>query len=62
MGAALTLIKPGLYTDIIGFGLLALVVALQLLIKRKKNLQRLIRRPLRHEMSFPRESKYCARN
>ncbi len=36
MGAALTLIKPGLYTDIIGFGLLALVVALQLLIKRKK--------------------------
>jgi TRAP transporter 4TM/12TM fusion protein len=37
MAAALTLIKPGLYTDIAGLGLLAVAVALQLIIKRKSD-------------------------
>ncbi|MDH4326676.1 MAG: C4-dicarboxylate ABC transporter permease, partial [Betaproteobacteria bacterium] len=32
---ALMLIKPGLYTDIVGFGLLALVVGVQLVERRR---------------------------
>jgi TRAP transporter 4TM/12TM fusion protein len=36
MAAALTLIKPGLYTDIVGLGLLAAAVVLQVIIKPPK--------------------------
>jgi len=35
MIAALCLIKPGVYTDIAGLGLLAAVLCLQLMVKKK---------------------------